>query len=111
MSYDAKVYAHFYPDKSWVIKEQSSEHILNHEQLHFDITELHARKFRKQLSTLKVSNSIRAQLQAMHNEIVKEKARLTITALSRMGRSISRITFQGLAPITLAASRSELGMP
>lgn len=74
VSFNANVYAHFYPNKSWVIIEQSTPHILNHEQLHFDITELHARKFRKQLSQLKVTNAIKSELQKLHVNIKKEVA-------------------------------------
>ena len=74
VSFNAIVYAHFYPNKSWVIIEQSTPHILNHEQLHFDITELHARKFRKQLSQLKVTNSIKSELQNLHDKIKKDVA-------------------------------------
>lgn len=74
ISFNTKVYAHFYPDKSWYIKEQGDAHILAHEQLHFDITELYARKFRKQVARLEVSNSIKSQLRVLHEKINKELA-------------------------------------
>ena len=45
-----------------------------HEQLHFDITELYARKFRQQVAHLVVSNSIKSQLQNLHEKINKELA-------------------------------------
>lgn len=72
VSFDAHVYAHFYPQKSWYIKEEGTDHILAHEQLHFDITELYARKFRKQITQLKISNNLRSELQKLHYSINKE---------------------------------------
>jgi hypothetical protein len=74
VSFDSQVYAHFYPNKSWYIKEQGDNHILAHEQLHFDITELYARKFRKQISQLKVTNNIKSELRQLHLNINKEVA-------------------------------------
>lgn len=37
----------FLPDNSWVITDKATPHLLSHEQLHFDITELHGRKLRQ----------------------------------------------------------------
>lgn len=37
----------FYPDLSWVKPEKKNLLLLAHEQVHFDITELHGRKLRK----------------------------------------------------------------
>lgn len=47
---DVKVVANFLKDKSWTVV--SDDETLKHEQLHFDITELHARKLRKRFSIL-----------------------------------------------------------
>jgi hypothetical protein len=66
----------FYPDKSWYLTERASTYILGHEQLHFDITELHARKFRQQISRLKVSSSIRAELDRLHTSINRASAEM-----------------------------------
>jgi hypothetical protein len=74
VSFDAKVHAHFYPSKSWYIKEESDDYILAHEQLHFDITELYARKFRKQIVELKVTNNLKTDLRRLHDNINKEVA-------------------------------------
>jgi predicted secreted Zn-dependent protease len=41
----------FNRNKSWT-KEKKSDYLLEHEQLHFDITELFVRKLRKQLNDL-----------------------------------------------------------
>ncbi len=45
-----KVEAYFEKRESWVKEEARTEHHLIHEQLHFDITELYARKLRKLLA-------------------------------------------------------------
>ncbi len=41
--------AYFYPEKSWYQPHLCDALVLSHEQLHFDISELFARKLRKQL--------------------------------------------------------------
>ncbi len=45
-----KVRAYFEMKESWVKNEARTDYHLAHEQLHFDVTELHARKLRKLLS-------------------------------------------------------------
>ncbi|MFT7158712.1 MAG: hypothetical protein ACI8Q1_003746 [Parvicella sp.] len=47
-----KITALFYSSKSW-INDTSSNSLLKHEQLHFDITEVFARKMRKRVSLLR----------------------------------------------------------
>lgn len=44
---DVKVKAIFIPEESWMKPDAVNDYILNHEQLHFDITEIYARKMRK----------------------------------------------------------------
>ncbi len=45
-----RVQAYFEKKYSWVKQEAYTDHHLQHEQIHFDITELYARKLRKALS-------------------------------------------------------------
>ena len=40
----------FNPHQSWVKQDKKSDELLKHEQVHFDITEVHARKLRKALT-------------------------------------------------------------
>ncbi|MDC8003385.1 DUF922 domain-containing protein [Aureisphaera galaxeae] len=47
-----KILSNFYPNLSWYRPAKVSDYILGHEQLHFDISELHARKLKKALSEL-----------------------------------------------------------
>ena len=74
VDFKANVEAHFYPNKSWVISELADDYILAHEQLHFDITELHVRKFRQQISQVKVSQNLDRILNGLHQNINKELA-------------------------------------
>lgn len=69
IDFSTSVEAHFYPNQSWYIKDKENAYVLAHEQLHFDITELYARKFRQQLSRLKVNRKIKEQMNRMHVEI------------------------------------------
>lgn len=76
LSFTSEVHAHFYPKQSWYKVEQTDDHVLGHEQLHFDITELYARKFRERIGKLKVSNNIRRELKGVHQSINKELAEI-----------------------------------
>ena len=69
VDFSASVEAHFYPNKSWYIKERANTYILKHEQLHFDITELYVRKFRQQLDGLVVNQNIKIQMNQIHKAI------------------------------------------
>lgn len=69
VDFSTTVEAHFYPNKSWYLKDKSNIHILGHEQLHFDITELYARMFRQQISKLKVNQNVKKQLNKLHEAI------------------------------------------
>lgn len=76
ISFTTEVHAHFYPEKSWYKPELSNAHILGHEQLHFDITELYARKFKKQISLLKTSNDVAQKLRSLHKKMNRDLAAL-----------------------------------
>jgi hypothetical protein len=75
IDFTTSVEAHFYPNKSWYLKDRRNTYILAHEQLHFDITELYARMFRAQLKGLVVTQNVKDQMQRLHkaiNEAVDE---------------------------------------
>lgn len=69
VQFSTTVETHFYPNKSWYLKDKSNEHILGHEQLHFDITELYARMFRAQISKVEVNQNVKKQLNRLHDLI------------------------------------------
>ena len=69
IDFSTSVEAQFYPSQSWYLKGKDNDYILKHEQLHFDITELYARKFREKLSRLPVSRTVKEQMNAIHKKI------------------------------------------
>ena len=72
MSFQAQIYAHFYPEKSWYKPNHADNHILSHEQYHFNITELFARKFRQRVAQVEVSQSLSIKLDQIHQDINME---------------------------------------
>lgn len=74
ISFTTEVHAHFYPEQSWYKPEWADTHILGHEQLHFDITELFSRKFRKRISLLKTTNDVNKRLKTIQKSINSELA-------------------------------------
>jgi hypothetical protein len=71
-----KVATYFYPEQSWVQVTSKNDHLLKHEQLHFDISELHARKLRKILANVdasKVNKDSKEYLNAFYEKIDKER--------------------------------------
>ena len=69
ISFTTDVNAYFYPSKSWYHKDKANDYILQHEQLHFDITELYVRKFRKEVEHLKLSKHIKTDLKRLQKDI------------------------------------------
>jgi hypothetical protein len=69
---DWNIYAYFDQELSWR-KPNASKSILMHEKLHFDISELYARKLRKRLHLLKHPCSLeKVELQKIFNEVVAD---------------------------------------
>ncbi|WP_026753275.1 hypothetical protein [Sediminibacter sp. Hel_I_10] len=89
VSFESTVDAHFYPKKSWYITGRADAHILSHEQLHFDITELHVRRLRHKISKLNVSQNIREELRSLHEVANKELAEMQQLYDSQSDHSIN----------------------
>ena len=90
-SFDAQAEAHFYPESSWYIEDRCNDHILAHEQLHFDITELYVRIFRYRLAKLQVSQNIKPQLNALHETVNKELADMQYQYDAQSENSINKL--------------------
>ncbi len=71
---DWVVTAKYFPKLSWSKKKLQSDYILKHEQLHFDITELYARLFRKRLAENVHSAKDIVKLKVISKDIMKEWA-------------------------------------
>lgn len=61
--------SYFYPLLSWYKSERVTPYILKHEQTHFDISELHARKLRKTLHTIKYDPDFRRLSEEKYHSI------------------------------------------
>ncbi|TMM56333.1 DUF922 domain-containing protein [Maribacter algarum] len=67
---DFKIDTYFYPTKSWYQPELCDEVILSHEQLHFDISELYARKLRKRLGEATFTHgNVKAKVRSIYRKI------------------------------------------
>lgn len=64
-----KVTAYFQRSKSWSKEEHEVQYVLEHEQLHFDIAEVYARKMRKHFQTKRVALE---KSSAIYNEYYDE---------------------------------------
>ncbi len=73
MEVDFKIDTYFYPTKSWYQPELIDDVILGHEQLHFDISELYARKMEARLANESFTHgNVKAKVRSIYKEILKE---------------------------------------
>ncbi|MGJ8666431.1 MAG: DUF922 domain-containing protein [Patiriisocius sp.] len=72
ITYDINTY--FYPEASWYKIESANNHILSHEQGHFDISELFARKLRRQFEALDKDETFKEKARKIYRE--NEKIRV-----------------------------------
>lgn len=71
-----EIITNFYPNSSWVKDVEETEYLLAHEQLHFDISELHARKLRKAIDEYKLGRNIRKDLNQLYEQVEQERVRM-----------------------------------
>lgn len=77
---DYEVKANFYPESSWKKEDiQKKDYILAHEQLHFDISELHARKLRKALAEYEGGKNVQKELKDIYRKHEKERQKMQNT--------------------------------
>ncbi|GMN09437.1 hypothetical protein MTsPCn9_01070 [Croceitalea sp. MTPC9] len=69
---DFEVNAFFYPNESWYKPDVCNNLILSHEQLHFDISELFARKMRRRLSETSFSDNVKSEIRKIYKETLEE---------------------------------------
>ncbi|MEZ4969083.1 MAG: DUF922 domain-containing protein [Flavobacteriaceae bacterium] len=72
MELDFKVDAHFYPEKSWYKPKLANPTILEHEQLHFDITEVFARKLSLILADTPFTGNAKSEVKEIYRNILRE---------------------------------------
>ena len=64
--------AYFYPTCSWYKPEVCNDVTLMHEQLHFDITELYARKMSKQLAETKFTENVKEEVRKIYKTTLRQ---------------------------------------
>ena len=72
---DFSIKTYFDPNESWMLLK--NDYVLQHEQIHFDLTELYARKMRKSVESLRQKNITNISIyrkKIQHWNVIKEKA-------------------------------------
>ncbi len=72
---DFSIKTYFDPNGSWMLLK--NDYVLQHEQIHFDLTELYARKMRKSVESLRQKNITNISIyrkKIQHWNVMKEKA-------------------------------------
>lgn len=72
---DFSIKTYFDPNESWMLLK--NDYVLQHEQIHFDLTELYARKMRKSVESLRQKNVTNISIyrkKIQHWNAMKEKA-------------------------------------
>jgi len=89
---DCEVSCYFFPQNSWYKPNKVTNVVLGHEQLHFDITELHARKFRKILDERKFSKAVKKEIRKIYTGITKDlkKMQSDYDAASDFSRNLEK---------------------
>jgi hypothetical protein len=69
MTMDYEVLCNFYPELSWYKPDLVNDYILKHEQTHFDISELYARKLRKAMEETTFSNNPKEEVNQLYQNL------------------------------------------
>lgn len=72
---DFSIKTYFDPNESWMLLK--NDYVLQHEQIHFDLTELYARKMRKSVESLRQKNITNISIyrkKIQHWNVMKETA-------------------------------------
>lgn len=72
MKLDHDVYAFFYPTESWYKPEICNDVTLSHERLHFDISELFARKMDKEIAQSTFTKNVKQEVRAIYKKTLRE---------------------------------------
>ncbi|MDO1511783.1 DUF922 domain-containing protein [Maribacter confluentis] len=72
MKVNFNVHAYFYPTRSWYRPTVCNDNTLLHEQLHFDITELYARKLRTRLQNASFGKNIKEEVRKIYKATLRQ---------------------------------------
>lgn len=77
--FDITVIAAFDKQESWLRRNKGSEYLLSHEQLHFDLTELYARKLRKEVYAFhQTSRNFKKDYDFIFDQVYNELHRMQV---------------------------------
>ena len=82
--------AKLYRNLSWSVYKSGKQEVLKHEQLHFDITELFTRKFRKALEEYVVKRNIRKDVATIYEGIEKQRIEMQLLYDKETNHSINK---------------------
>ena len=78
MTMEYEVLCNFYPELSWYKPNLVTPYILKHEQTHFDISELYARKLRKLMEETSFSNNPKEEVNEIYQNLESARQQLQI---------------------------------
>lgn len=78
MTMDYEVQCNFYPELSWYKAGLVTDYILKHEQTHFDISELYARKLRKVMEETSFSNNPKVEVNKLYQNLENARQQMQI---------------------------------
>jgi hypothetical protein len=70
---DFEVSCIFYPHLSWYIPSIVTDNTLNHEQTHFDISEIHARLLRKRITETEFTTKVEVEIESIYSQVEEER--------------------------------------
>lgn len=79
---EIEINCYFIPSRSWVQEGFEKPYLLRHEQLHFDITEIFARKMRKEMAAYEMSVSdfmrqnLSRELESVYDRLYEEMVKM-----------------------------------
>ncbi len=71
-----QVRAYFNPNTSWVKPSSRMAELLAHEQVHFDISELHARSLSKALNEAVFTANFKGEIEAIYQSVINRRAKM-----------------------------------
>lgn len=69
---ECSAFGYFDPTLSWVKKKKKTDILLKHEQVHFDISELHGRYFEERMNSFTFSNEVEQEVDSIYNVTYQE---------------------------------------
>ena len=88
--FEFDVYAHFDKDISWSRKEKQSEALLKHEQMHFNIAQLFAKKLQSDFNTCSFTEKYEEQIQDLFAKTKQEYQAMQIRYDEETNHSLNK---------------------